>query len=56
MSYLDLDIEHTFEGFKERIENDMSVGTIRGFETMFKLFDNFCISKYERGMHNHSHG
>jgi len=43
--------EHTFETFKKDIEENNSFGTVRGYETMFKLFDNFCISKYQKGMH-----
>ena len=49
MSYLE--IEHTFEGFVNKREKKNSVGTVRGFETMFKLFDNFCLSEYQKGMH-----
>ena len=45
------DVEHTFETFKKDIEENNSFGTVRGYETMFKLFDNFCISKYQKGMH-----
>ena len=43
--------EHTFTTFKKDIEENNSFGTVRGYETMFKLFDNFCISKYQKGMH-----
>ncbi len=49
MSYLE--IEHTFEGFVKKREKKNAAGTVRGFETMFKLFDNFCISTYQKGMH-----
>jgi len=49
MSYLE--IEHTFEGFVKKREKKNAVGTVRGFKTMFKLFDNFCISTYQKGMH-----
>jgi len=49
MSYLE--IEHTFEGFVKKREKKNSFGTVRGFKTMFKLFDNFCLSTYQKGMH-----
>jgi len=49
MSYLE--IEHTFEGFVKKREKKNAAGTVRGFTTMFKLFDNFCISQYQKGMH-----
>jgi len=49
MSYLE--VEHTFEGFVKKREKKNSFGTVRGFKTMFKLFDNFCLSTYQKGMH-----
>jgi len=50
-SFLESDEEeHTFETFKLSIEDNNSFGTVRGYETMFKLFDNFCISKYQKGI------
>ncbi len=49
MSYLE--IEHTFEVFVNKREKKNSFGTVRGFKTMFKLFDNFCLSEYQKGMH-----
>ena len=46
-----LDIEHNIENFKESISESMTHGSVRCFESMFRAFDNFCISKYQKGMH-----
>jgi len=52
MSYLEeSEDEKTFEGFVKEKKEKNAIGTIRGFETMFKLFDNFCLSEYQKGMH-----